>query len=335
MTLGRLNIASVSRSGRTSGHDNMGGMKLVGVLVLVAAAVVCAAAPPQMTLKVGVDLINVLFTVTDRKGHLVTGLNREDFLIEEDGKKQDIRFFSRENELPLTLGLLIDTSPSVRPTFDQEQAAANRFFETVIRPQDLAMVIGFEKSVTMVQDFTENVRSLQRSVDSLEIGPTMDGGTSLYDAVYLAAREKLKPEAGRKAIILISDGDDTTSRIRADEAMIAVHSSDAVIYSIAIGGGFRGAFRSRRMMAMGDHGTLKRLSEETGGSFFNIDDSRDFDQAFARINEELRNQYSLAFVSSNPLKDGKYRRLKIIPRDQTNRIQARKGYYASKGSDSQ
>jgi VWFA-related protein len=117
--------------------------------------------------------------------------------------------------------------------------------------------------------------------------------------------------------------------------MISVHSSDAVIYTIAIGGGFRGAFRSRRLTAMGDHGTLKRLSEETGGSFFNIDGNRDFDQAFAKINEELRNQYSLAFVSSNPLKDGKYRRLKIIPRDATYRIQARKGYYAPKGSDSQ
>jgi len=290
-----------------------------------------------MTLKVGVDLVNVLFTVTDRKGHLVPRLSREDFLVEEDGRKQDIQFFSHENELPLTLGLLVDISPSVRPTFDQECVAASGFFEEVLRPKDLAMIISFEKQVTLVQDFTEDTRLLQRAIDSLEIGPSIDGGTSLYDAIYLAAKEKLKDEAGRKAIILISDGDDTTSKLKPEAAMFATHAADVVIYSIAIGGGWHSFGFGRRAMStsFGGHGIMKRLSEETGGSYFDIDDRRDFHVAFARINEELRNQYSLGYVSSNPIKDGKFRRIKIIPRDPTYRIQARKGYYAASKASTQ
>src|SRR5215475_4420249 len=245
-------------------------MKRVGVLILALAAAVKAEVTPQMTVKVGVELVNVLFTVTDRDGRLVSGLRREDFLIEEDGRKQDIQFFSRENELPLTLGMVVDTSPSVGPVFDEELAAANRFFEQVLRPNDLAMVIAFEKSVTLFQDFTDDVSRLQRAVDSLEIGPSMNGGTSLYDALYLATREKLKHEAGRKAIILISDGEDTTSKVRLNEALVSAHQSDAVIYAIsnAVSGFFPygpyGGRRGRgRFGGGGDIGTLRKFSEET------------------------------------------------------------------------
>ena len=307
-------------------------MKRAVLLVLIASATLSVAAAPQITVKVGVELVNVLFTVTDRNGHFVSGLNRQDFLIEEDGKKQEIQFFSREDQMSLTLGLLVDTSPSVRPAFDQERAAANRFLAQVLRTRDLAMVIGFERSVTLVQDFTDNIRLLERSIDKLEIGPSIDGGTSLYDALYLAAKEKLKEEAGRKAIILISDGDDTTSKVRLPEAVSAIHSSDAVVYSLAVGGrwpGFGSYRRGSRSVGFGDHRMMKRLSEETGGSFFDIDNRNELTAAFARIGAELRNQYSIGYVSSNPLKDGKYRRIKIIPRDSSYRIQARKGYYAA------
>jgi len=311
-------------------------MKRVGVLILALAAAVNAGVTPQTTVKVGVDLVNVLFTVTDRNGHLISGLNLQDFLIEEDGRKQDIQFFSRENELPLTLGMVVDTSPSVRPVFDQERATANRFLEQVLRPKDLAMLIAFDKSVTLFQDFTDDIRRLQRAYENLELGPSMNGGTSLYDALYLATREKLKNEAGRKAIVLISDGDDTTSKIRIDEALMAIHESDTVVYSLAVGGNWPGFRRYRGgSIAIGNHGSMKRLSEETGGTYFDIDNRRDLNAAFARINDELRNQYSIGYVSLNPAKDGKFRRIKIIPRDATFRIQARKGYYAAKRLDSQ
>ena len=164
----------------------------------------------QFTITVGVDLVNVLFTVTDKNGRLVSGLGPEDFILEEDGELQEIRHFARENELPLTLALLVDTSPSVRPVFDEEKRTAVSFLDSILRPQDLALIIGFDRSVTLIQDFTENSRLLGDAVYSLEIG----SGTSVYDAVFLASEDRLRGEIGRKAVILISDGEDTTSRVR-------------------------------------------------------------------------------------------------------------------------
>lgn len=313
-------------------------MKRLFVLVLMMAAAPAGAgftlervhkghgyAEPQYTVKVGVDLVNVLYTVTDRKGRLVSSLGPEDFAVEEEGRRQDILHFSRENELPLTLAMLIDTSPSVRPVFDEEKITAIRFLETVLRPTDLALVIGFDRSVTLTQDYTENTKLLKGAVDSLEIG----GGTSLYDAVYLACREKLDREAGRKAIILISDGEDTTSKTEFFQALVAAHQSDAVIYSISNGSGGRFNLRGG-----GDPATLKKFSEETGGAVFFVDGKNDFRKIFDQIALELRSQYSLGYVSNHTARDGKYRRIRIIPRDPSFKIRARKGYYAAKDADS-
>jgi VWFA-related protein len=280
---------------------------------------VYAEAAPQFTVKVGVELVNVLFSVTDRRGRFVGGLGPRDFAIEEDGRRQDILHFSSEHELPLTLGLLIDTSPSVRPVFEDEKETAVRFLEAILRPRDLALIIGFDRSVTLMQDFTENTRLLKKGILELEIG----GGTSLYDAVYLAAEEKLDDEAGRKAIILISDGEDTTSKTKFFEALVAAHQSDAVIYSISNRG--RRVFRGG-----GDPGTLKKFSEETGGKLFFVEDRKDFDEVFGQIALELRNQYSLAYVSTNTARDGKFRRIRIVPRESDHKVRARTGYYAAK-----
>src|SRR5690349_4631996 len=195
----------------------MGQMKRPAVLILLLVTAMGAVAQEQLTLKVGVDLVNVLFTVTDRRGRLVSGLKQTDFAVEEDGRKQDILHFSGENELPLTIGMLIDTSPSVRPVFEEEKVTATGFLESILRNGDLAMVIGFDRSVTLVQDYTESARYLRSAINDLEIG----GGTSLFDAVYLATKEKLSKETGRKAVILISDGEDTTSKVSLNEALIA------------------------------------------------------------------------------------------------------------------
>src|SRR5437667_7418412 len=186
------------------------------VLVMVIAGYSRAlSGQSQDTLKVTVDLVSVQFSVTDRQWRFLSGLTAQDFKVEEDGRRQEIRNFARENELPLTLALLIDTSPSVRPVFDEEKLTANSFLESVLREKDLALVIGFDRSVTMVQDYTENLKLLNRAIDELEIG----GGTSIYDAVYLASQENLNDEAGRKAILLISDGDDTTSKTKVTAAV--------------------------------------------------------------------------------------------------------------------
>src|SRR6516165_6757574 len=245
------------------------GLVLILLLTLMTAAV--SAGPhrqsDQDTLKVAVDLVNVQFSVTDRRGHFIPGLTAQDFKVEEDGRRQEIRNFARENELPLTLALLIDTSPSVRPIFEEEKITAVGFLESILRPKDLALVIGFDREVTMVQDYTENANLLKRAITGLEIG----GGTPIYDAVYLASREKLHDEAGRKAIILISDGEDTTSKIRLNEALVAAHQSDTVIYAIsnAVSGGFFPYGRRGRMGGFGgDLGTLRKFSDETGGSTF-------------------------------------------------------------------
>jgi VWFA-related protein len=295
-------------------------MKRVSILVLLMASVLQAPALPlsaQDTLKVSVELVNVQFTVTDRRGRLVPGLTAQDFAVEEDGRKQEIRHFARENELPLTIALLVDTSPSVRPVFDEEKVTATAFLESILRPNDLALVIGFDQTVTLVQDYSEDVRALGTAIDELRIG----SGTSLYDAVYLACEEKLDNEAGRKAIVMISDGEDTTSKVRFNEALVAAHQSDTVVY--AISNSSRGFRRGG-----GDRGTLRKFAEETGGGAYFLDRTN-FKDIFEQIAQELRSQYSLAYHSTNTTKDGKYRKIRIVPRNSSYQIKARKGYYAS------
>jgi VWFA-related protein len=268
---------------------------------------------------VNVDLTNVSFSVTDRTGRFVAGLKQDDFTVEEDGIKQEIKSFSRENELPLTIGMLIDKSPSVGSVFGDERSTAISFLDTTLRQNDLAMVISFDRTVTLEEDFTSNKQVLRRAINGVKIG----NGTSVYDAVFLACDEQLKKESGRKAIILISDGQDTTSKVRISEALTAAQRSEAVIYSISnrIGGFFneRGS---------GSAETLKRFSLETGGTVYFVSGRSDLTEVFAQIADELRSQYSLAYVSSNPARDGKFRRIRIVPKEATNKVKAREGYYA-------
>ena len=316
------------------GHDNMGRMRAVATLLLSLALVctVIAASPTQDndTLRVSVDLVNVPFSVTDRQGRFVPGLTAKDFLVQEDGRRQEIRNFAGENELPITLALLVDTSPSVRPVFDQEKTTAKAFLESIIRTEDLALVIAFDRAVTLVQDYTENVRLLHRAIDDLEIG----GGTSVYDAVYLASKE-LESEAGRKAIVLISDGEDTTSKLRFDEALRAALDSDAIIYSISnnTGSTFPYFRRGRGGYGRGDLNTLRRFSSETGGATFVVNNETTFAKVFEQIARELRSQYSLGYLSTNSVRDGKFRQIKITARDSSYTVRARRGYYAARGTD--
>ena len=284
------------------------------------------------TLKVSVELVNVPFSVTDRHGKFIAGLTAKDFLVEEDGRRQQIQNFARENELPLTLALLVDTSPSVRPVIEEEKITAKAFLESIMRSKDLALVIGFDRSVTLVEDYTDSVRLLKRAIDDLEIG----GGTSIYDAVYLACKEKLSQEAGRKAVILISDGEDTTSRLKFNEALLAAHQSDTVIYGIynalrATPFPFGGPRRPR--FGGGDIATLRRFSSETGGTTISVSGENSFEKVFNQIAQELRSQYSLGYYSTNTARDGKFRQIRIVPRESSYTVKARRGYYAPKSLD--
>jgi VWFA-related protein len=282
-------------------------------VLLVITGEISEAQPPQgdqFKIEVAVDLVNVNFSATDSKGRMISGLTAQDFIVEEDGKPQTITLFAREQELPLTLGVLIDISPSVTSVFDEEKTTASRFLESVLGKRDLATVIAFDKSVLLVQDYTEDLPSLTKAISGLKLSRP---GTSLYDAIYLAAGEKLAHEAGRKAIVLISDGQDTTSTYTLSKALIAAHKSDVVIYTIS---------------NSGNSGTLRTLAEETGGAFYRFREKGDFEKVFQEIAQELRTQYSIAYHSTNAARDGSYRKIKIIARKSDVKVRSRRGYYA-------
>ncbi len=191
----------------------------------------------------------MIFTVTEGNGRMVPGLNKEDFLVEEDGRKQEVSHFAREVTLPLTLALLIDTSPSVQPVLDLEKQTAIEFLHSVLRKEDLALVMNFDRGVSLVQDFTADIRRLSKAIQSVAIG----GGTSVHDAVFLACDEKLKRETGRKAIILISDGGDTTSKLKIKDAIESAQRADVIIYAISNSSGgpfFGGAETMERSSGM-------------------------------------------------------------------------------------
>ena len=268
----------------------------------------------QLHIRVAVDLVNVNFSATDSRGRMIPGLNASDFTVEEDGKVQNVVLFSRESELPLTLALLMDISPSVQGVFEEEKTTASAFLKSLLGRRDLALVIAMDRHVVLAQDFTEDIGYLTSAIQNLKISGE---GTSFYDAVYLAAGEKLAKEAGRKAIIVLSDGEDTTSQYNASKAMIAAHNSNAVIYAISNGD---------------NSSTMRRMAEETGGAFFRIRQTGDFERVFQQIALELRTQYSIAYHSTNNVRDGAFRRIKIIPRNSDIKIRARRGYYAPSDS---
>jgi len=277
----------------------------------------------DQTYRVTVDLINIFCSVWDKKTNsFITHLTRDDFLVYEDNRKQEIINFNRETNLPLTIALLIDTSQSVAPKLKFEQEAATNFFYTVLRDRDRAMLVEFDSGVTLVQDFTNDANLLSRQIKSLKAA----GGTALYDALYLTCDEKLIREMGRKAIVILSDGEDLSSRETFDRALEMTLRAEAIVYSISVNrGGFFGVETSEE----GDR-VLKRLAEGTGGRVFYPFKVEELEDSFRQINQELRSQYNIGYVSSNPEKDGKYRRIEVRVVEKDTNTSFRKGYYAPK-----
>jgi VWFA-related protein len=278
---------------------------------------------PQTLIRAEVALVNVVFTAVDRGGRPVRGLKAGDFRISENREPQKIEYFSEldeKSQVPLTIALLIDTSGSVRDKLEFEKATAAQFFKEVLRPdRDLALIIQFDSEVNLVQDFTQNQDDLLRGLSRLRAG----NSTALYDAVYLAAEEKLKHETGRKVMVVISDGEDTSSRLRKEAAIEAAHRSDAMIYGIGV-----------RSEAFGsDFGVLKKFAEETGGAFFSPRAKpAEIQAAFRAIGEDLQGQYSLAYSPTNKKKDGSFRAIDLRCAVGGVRIRVRKGYYAPKAA---
>ncbi|MCS7025624.1 MAG: VWA domain-containing protein [Bryobacteraceae bacterium] len=295
-------------------------------------------APPEdlPTIRVDVDLVNVLFSVRDKKGAYVANLTKDDFQVFEDGKEQQIRVLTRESDLPLTIGLLVDVSRSQENLIEIERRAAMQFFRQVLRPKDMAFLIAFGSEAELLQDYTNSAKMLSEALGQLRVNSAVGGlhpspvptigqprGTILFDAVYLAADEKLKKEVGRKAMVLITDGVDVGSRVRLRDAIEMAHKADAIIYSIqyidwSVYGGFGNP---------GD-GDLRRMSEETGGRLYRVDRKYTLERILDEIQTELRSQYALAYSPTNPAKDGGFRRLEIRTKNKDLKVQARKGYYA-------
>lgn len=289
--------------------------------------------PSAGTLRVEVDVVNIYCTVKDGKGRLITDLEMDDFEVREDGAKQELKYFVRETDRPLTLALLVDTSISQGAVLEAERAAAKQFLRQVVRPGDLVLLITFDVNVDLLQDFTQEVERLEEALDRARINAPVDlgpfprrgpAGTRLYDAAYLAAKEKLAHEVGRKAIILVSDGVDSGSEVKEKEAIEAVHRSDTMIYSIGIAD--PGYYRQVTGGGYGGSGALKELARETGGAAFFPSNEESLQKAFDQIAAELRSQYSLGYTPSNRARDGEFRKLKVKVKGY--RVQARRGYYA-------
>ena len=289
------------------------------------------APPPQpptryddQTYRVSVDLVNVFCSAWDKgTNSFVTNLTREDFTILEDGQKQEIKNFSREMNLSLTLGLLVDTSQSVAPKLKFEQDASTSFFQSVLRDKDRAMLLEFDSGVTLVQDFTNDPNKLAKQIRTLKAA----GGTALYDAIYLACDEKLIRETGRKALIIISDGEDQSSRSTFEQALELALKAEATIFSISVNrGGFFGVGPTKN----GDH-IMKEFADETGGRAFFPFKVEELDDAFRQINQELRSQYNIGYLSSNSKRDGSYRKIDVRIAEKGLKLSFRKGYYAPKG----
>jgi VWFA-related protein len=270
-----------------------------------------------------VTRVNMLFTVTDKKGRFVTDLGRDDFLVLENKKPQTIAEFTAETDLPLRLGILIDTSNSIRDRFKFEQEAATSFILSVVhKGRDKAMVVSFDTSTELVADLIDDTDKLEAAIRGLRAG----GGTALYDALYFACRDKLSKDQPRhkfrRAIVIVSDGDDNQSQVSRDQALEMAQKADVVIYAIST--------NITHAETDGDK-VLKYLTAETGGQAFFPFKVEDLEQSFENIANELRHQYNI-FYRPEPLKaDGLYHTVELKVKGRKDLVvRCRKGYYAPK-----
>lgn len=353
--------------------------------------------PQDTTFSTDVKVISVFATVRDKQGKIVSTLGKDDFTLTEDGRAQTIRYFSRESDLPLSLGLLVDTSLSQRRVLAQEKSASFRFLDKVLRAEkDRTFVIHFDHETELLQDLTSSRTELQKALDQLELpadqrpqmsrrgsggnsggsgggypgGGTSGGGigfpgggigfpggrrgggmprggggggrqgggrqgagTTLYDAVLLASNEIMKKQTGRKALILLTDGVDQGSKTFLNDAIEAAQKTDTLVYSILFSDeqAYQQPFGGRRMGGGGNGAdgkkVLQQISRETGGSFFEVSKKLSLDDIYDRLQEELRNQYSLGYTSDNAASAAGYRTIRVAAKKSGLIVQSREGYY--------
>jgi VWFA-related protein len=314
----------------------------------------------------GVNVVNVLASVHNGKNEIVKDLKQEDFTIEEDGRPQVIKYFARETDLPMTIGLMVDTSGSQRRVLDKEKTATSDFISQVLREdKDKAFLIKFDAEAEEMQELTSSKKKLQSALNDVEGasprqlqrrndpnstsgggGGNQRAGTILYDAILLASNEELKKVQGRKAMILLTDGDDHGSRTSLSECIEAAQRADTIVYSIyfvdqesnyggpSFGGpgmgrhGGGGGGRQRQQVSRGDgKKILQRISKETGGTFFEVTKKMPIDKIYQQIEEELRSQYNLGYTPDKG--DSGFRKIKVTAKGKGLVVQTRDGYYAT------
>jgi len=363
---------------------------LLSTFVLFPAARILARQGAQQqspTFSTDVKVVNVFATVRDKDGKIVRDLAKEDFSLLEDGRPQTIQYFSRQSNLPLTLGLLVDTSMSERRMLGTERDASYSFLEKVLRPEsDKAFLIHFDHDVELLQDLTSSRERLEKALALLDRPSWKDdnssqgsgngggnpngnwgggrggygrhgggshGGTAFYDAIYLASDDVLKKQTGRKALIMLTDGEDNASKVSLPEAIHTAQRADTLGYAIRIADdeqpfnrGFGGPGMGRHGGGMGRGGggpyggrypreerpdgkkILQQISRETGGAYFEVSKKKSVDQIYSEIEEELRNQYSIGYTPDRALSEGGYRKIQLMVKGKKYTVQAREGYYA-------
>jgi VWFA-related protein len=286
-----------------------------------------AAEPPAdanapTIIRLGVNEVNLIFTVTDKHGHYIPNLRQSDFALLDDQKAPaKVNSFHQQINLPLRVGIVIDTSTSIRSRFEFEQQSATEFLLQVLKAKsDRAFIMGFDVMPTVTQDWTNNIDALQTGVNRMRPG----GGTALFDAVYTACRDKLLDvsrgqEPVRKAMVLLSDGDDNQSRVRPDEAIKECERAETIIYAIST--------NWTPSRGKGDE-VLKQLAEETGGQVYFPPSVDELSNSFKSIEEELRSQYALTYTPADFKYNGAFRPIYLYCNDRRYMVRAKKGYFA-------
>lgn len=297
-------------------------------------------------LKVGTKLVNVLFSVTDKQNRYLENLTKDDVVITENGQPQEIFAFKKEFDLPLTMAIMVDVSGSEQYVLPQLKDAGAHFVDSVIRTgKDVAAIIKFEGEATLMQNLTSNKNRLRKGLEEIAYiappgqyggtpginGNSRQGGTSIWDSVIAVAADLLAKEPGRKTIVLLTDGQDTTSRMKMNDAITEALRAEVVIYAIGIGDPVGGGFSIGGGV---DEGKLKTLTEATGGRAIIPNSRRDLDSAFLQLEQDMRQQYLLAYEPTNEAQDGGFRKIEIkVPKQNPKdvKIRHRRGYYAGKG----
>jgi VWFA-related protein len=306
---------------------------------------------PRETLRVRSNLVSEYFTVRDKHNALIPFLTKNDCNVFEDKQPQALKSFVAEADLPLTLGILIDTSGSQQYVLPLEQQSGSAFLKRILRPKDQAFLVSFDVGVNLEQDFTNDTRELNRAISKVQINTAAGGGsagvpgigqgpvptigqpkgTLLYDAVYEVSNDKMRAQTGRKALILLTDGEDQGSETKPKAAIAAAENANAIIYVIMIADrGFY--FGSGYPMGYSGDYQMKQLTEATGGRVINVgNNGKKLEDAFAQIEQELRTQYVAQYVPANKEMDGSFRKVDVFCKDQQDgdlKVQARKGYFA-------